>query len=275
MAFVDWMMGVELPDRLVPAVRVLTRMANPAMLPLFQHLLRSRSPAVRAETVRALAQLPFADVAALIEDKAGDPSEDVRLAVVEAAGVMPDAVTRLATLRRDPSVRVRSGVAVALERVQGPSARGAHRALEQMLGDTSSVVRAAALTSLAGSREPDGLIVFGRAWTRVALDTRVALRADPRAAAISDRIAVRLTSSSDPEERRSAVIAVGALAAKDFATWLIPALRDPSPAVRIAAVQGLAFVRDDGVRQAIGEVLGDPDRDVRDAAQRTLVRSVG
>jgi HEAT repeat protein len=274
-SFVDWMMGVDIPDLLAPAVRVLARMASPAMLPLFAELVRSGSALVRAETVRALAQLPFATVGALIEEKAQDPSEDVRLAVVDAVGSTADALTRLAMLRRDPSARVRARAATALERLKGPPARGAHRALEAMLEDASPVVRAAALASLAGSRDPDGLRAFGDAWTSAALDARLELRAEPRAAALSDRLAIRLTSSPDPRERRCAVVALGAFAVSGFQTHVAPALRDPSPDVRIAAVQALASVDDPAIGTAIAEMLADPEGEVREAARRTLVRSAG
>ncbi len=274
-AFVDWMMGVDVPDLLAPAVRVLARMASPAMLPLFSELIRSRSALVRAETVKAVAQFPFSVVAGIIEEKAQDPSEEVRLAVVDAVGSTADALTRLAMLRRDPSTRVRARAATALERVKGSAARGAHRALEAMLADASPVVRAAALASLAGSRDPEGLSAFGQAWTSAALDARLELRVEPRAVALSDRLAIRLTSSPNPNERRCAVVALGAFAARGFHAHVAPALHDPSPEVRIAAVQALASVDDPGIARAIAEMVADPEGEVREAARRTLVRSVG
>jgi HEAT repeat protein len=159
--------------------------------------------------------------------------------------------------------------------VKGAAARGAHRALEAMLGDASAVVRAAALASLAGSRDPEGLIAFGQAWTGAAMDSRLELRAEPRAVALSDRLAIRLTSSSDPHERRCAVIALGAFAIRGFHAHVAPALRDPSPEVRIAAVQALAAVDDPLIAKAIAEMVADPEGEVREAARRTLVRSVG
>lgn len=273
--FVDWMMGVDVADLLAPAVRVLARMANPTMLPLFERLLRHGSPLVRVETVRALARLPFTDVVKQIEAATQDPNEDVRLAVVEGAAGIPDALTRLAMLRRDPSVRVRTAAASSLEHLRGASSRGAVRALEAMLADASPLVRAAALTSLAGSREPEGLLAFGQAWGRVSLDARLDLRREPRAAAISDRIARRLTSSSDADERRCAITALGAFAAPGCAAWIVPALGDPSAEVRIAAIQALASTDDAQARQAVSNMVSDPDSGVREAARRTVVRSVG
>jgi HEAT repeat protein len=244
------------------------------MTPLFGELLRSRSPLVRSETIKAMAQLPFSDVADILVARAEDPSEEVRLAVVEALGSSARALTQLAMLRRDPSIRVRVTAARALERLGGTSGRAALRALEAMLDDSSPAVRAAALASMAGSREAGGLRAFAEAWARASLDARLELRSEPRAAALSDRIAGRLASGLEVDERRCAVVALGAFAVPGFAAHLLPALWDPSPLVRIAATHALAAVSDPGVQQALQKMLADPDGDVRDAATRALSRVV-
>jgi HEAT repeat protein len=275
LSFVDWMMGNQTPEILAAAVRVLGRLATPEMVPLFGELLRSRFVLVRAEAVKAVAQLSFAQVADVLMERAEDPSEEVRISVIEAVGSTPHALTRLAALRRDPSVRVRAAAARALERLSGTSGRAAHRALEAMLGDASPVVRAAALASLAGSREPEGLRSFAEAWGRTSQDTRMELKAEPRAAALSDRIASRLATGLAADERRFAVVALGAFNARGFALHVLPALRDPSALVRIAAIQALAAESDDDVRDAVNALLSDPDADVRDVARRTHLHLVG
>jgi HEAT repeat protein len=274
-SFADWMMGVDVPDRLTPAVRVLARMASPATLPLLRELLRSSSASVRAAAVGAIANLDVPDAASSIDDMAEDPSEDVRLAVVEAIQWNANSLTRWARLRRDPSVRVRVRIVTVLERAHGPSAKSAHRALEGMLGDGSPLVRAAALASLAASPDPDGLRAFGRLWPQAAPDTRGALRNEPRAVEISDRVTTRLSSSSEPAQRRSAVVALAALAVPGYASRIIPALRDPSPDVRIAAIHALAAGDDADARARIAEMLADPEATVQEAARRSLLHTVG
>jgi HEAT repeat protein len=275
MPFVDWMMGVEVPDLLTPAVRVLARMANPATLPLLRELLRSRSADVRAAAVRAMGNLDGLDASLGVEDVVQDPSEEVRIAVVDCVQWSANAMTRLAQLRRDPSVRVRARLAQALERVDRAGAKSAHKALEGMVTDASPVVRAAALASLAGSPDTDGLRAFGRLWPQSALDTRLALRDETRARSISERAAGHLTASGDAALRRSAVVALGALHAPGFATLVLPALHDPSPDVRISAIQVLAAVDDEGVRDRISEMVSDPEAAVQETARRLLVRTVG
>jgi HEAT repeat protein len=273
--FVDWMMGNDVPELLTPAVRVLEAIADPVTFPLLSELARSRSPALRSASVRAMGALGTPEAAARIDSLAQDPSEDVRLAVLDVMTLGSDSVLRTASLRRDPSVEVRARAAAALERTTGAVARQAVKALEAMLDDVAARVRAAALASLAAISEPEGLRIFGRAWPETSLDTRLELRAEPRAVAATGRLSVRLTTSSDSAERRCAVLAIGALGAPRFHEHVLPALRDPSPEVRIAAVQALAPVDDEVVRARLGEMLSDPDLAVRDAARRSMLRTVG
>ncbi len=273
--FLDWMMGVDVPDLLAPGVRVLSRVTSPRTLPLLQHLLHSSSPLVRTEVVRAIGKIPGPEAVAAMDEMAQDPSEDVRLALVDAVQWSAEALTRMAQLRRDPSVAVRVRVASSLERPSGVNAKSAHKALEGMLGDASARVRAAVLASLAGSPDPDGLRAFGRLWHKTSLDTRMEFRAEPRASAISDRVAACLGSSSDPVERRAAVAALGAFGAPGYSKHLVPALRDPSPDVRIAAIQALSSVDDADVRARIAELVADPDSTVQAAARRSLIHTVG
>ena len=273
--FVDWMMGVEVPDLLTPAVRVLARIANPTTLPLLCELLKSRSVGVRAAAVRAVGKLDSPDAVPAIEGMSQDPNEDVRVAVVESVPWNAQAMARLAQLRRDPSVRVRAGIAGALERVDGGGARTAHKVLEGMVGDASAPVRAAALASLAGSPDAEGLRAFGRMWPQTALDTRLAFRAEPRARAISSRLGAILSSSADPMSRKCAAVGLGAFHVAGFAAWVLPALRDPTPEVRITGIQVLASVDDEAVRSRISEMLSDPEMAVQETARRLLVHTVG
>lgn len=279
--FVDWMMGVDVPDRLAPAVRVLARMHSPATLPLLRQLLLSQSAAVRAEAVLAVADFDpggegdGGQELRWLDEMAQDPSEDVRLAVVDAIRWAPTALTRWAQLRRDPSVRVRARVAGALERADGASAKSAHKALEGMLGDAAAPVRAAALASLAGSPDPGGLRAFARLWPQAALDTRTSLRDDPRATAVAERVASRLFISPDPSERKGAVVALAAFGAPGCAARVVPALQDPSPEVRVAAIHALRTLDDANARARIADMLADPEAAVQEAARRSLLPTVG
>jgi HEAT repeat protein len=202
----------------------------------------------------------------------------VRIAVLEALMLRGDALLRTASLRRDPSIAVRLAAVRAIEQ-QAQRSRsvlpGALDALAAMLEDTARTVRAAALVSLAGLPDDEGLRRFARAFAQTALDVRLALRDEPRAAAVSERLAAGLRTRTDVGLRAATVLALGALGAPGWSALVEPALRDPAPAVRIAALQSLASVEDEKVRARCAELLRDPDLTVREAARRSRLHTVG
>ncbi|MBX3259564.1 MAG: HEAT repeat domain-containing protein [Labilithrix sp.] len=272
--FLDWMMGVDVPDLLVPAVRVLEQMASPATAPLLAELVRSRSSSLRAAAVRALGALPSPDTT-LLATLAEDPSEDVRLAVLETMTWSGESLLRGGLLRNDPSVRVRTALAVSLARFEGAATKSALKVVRALLDDASPVVRAAALATLLESRDPAGLHEFVHLWPATALDVRFELRAEPRAVAITESLAARLTTSTEAPSRRAAVTAMGALGVPSVEERLAPALQDPSPDVRVAAIQALAALDLPSARARIAQMASDPDGSVREAARRSVVRTVG
>lgn len=272
--FLDWMMGVDVPELLVPAIRVLEQMASPTTAPLLRELLQSRSPAVRAAAVRAVAALPSSEID-LLSRMTEDPAEDVRVAVLDSMTWNADALLRASPLRNDPSVKVRAALAASLGRFEGTASKTAIKLVTSLLDDASPSVRAAALIALVAAADAGGLVEFSRAWPTTALDVRFALRSEPRAPAITQRLAAVLTSSTETSVRRAAVIAIGALAASGVDVLLAPALEDPSPDVRIATIQALASLEEPGARARVAQMLSDPDGSVREAARRSVVRPVG
>jgi len=272
--FIDMMMGVDVPELLVPAVRVLQQMASPATAPLLAELARSRSPALRAAAVRAIGALPSPDVS-LLATMAQDPSEEVRLAVLETMVWTGESLLRANPLRNDPSVRVRAALAASLARFSGAATKTALKVVGSLLDDASPVVRAAAMVTLMESQDPAGLHEFMRVWPKAALDVRFELRGEPRAAAITDHLATLLTTSTETSLRRAAITAMGALGVASVEERLAPALQDPSPDVRIAAIQALAALDLPSARAKIAQMASDPDVSVRETARRSVVRTVG
>ncbi|HVJ94238.1 MAG TPA: HEAT repeat domain-containing protein, partial [Labilithrix sp.] len=272
--FLDWMMGVDVPELLTPAVRVLRLMGSPQTAPLLRELARSRSPALRAEAARALGDLPTRDeetLAAMTED----PSEEVRLAVLDAMVWTSESLLRANTLRTDPSQRVRAALAVSLGRFEGAATKAALKVVASLVDDASPVVRAAALATLMASSDPTGLHEFMRVWPATALEVRFELRSDPRAVTITESLSKRLTSVTEASLRRAAITAMGALRVPGVEEMLAPALQDPSPDVRIAAIQALAALELPSARARIAQMASDPDVSVREAARRSVVRTVG
>lgn len=272
--FLDRIMGVDVPELLVPAVRVLERMAHPDTFPLLAELAKSQSVVVRAATVRALGGLPIREAVDVVDGMAQDPSEDVRLAVLDTIVWSGDSILRANPLRRDPSVRVRVALATSLGRFEGAATKSALSLVLALASDASSLVRASALVTLMASRDPAGLRTFAKAWAEASLDTRFDVRSEPRGPEVEADLLRRLANETDAEARRAAIVAVGALGAVGFAKKLLPSLRDPSPEVRIAVVQALAAVDEPEVRTRLAEMLSDPDNAVREVARRSMLRSV-
>jgi HEAT repeat protein len=272
--FLDWMMGVDVPELLIPAVRVLQGMGSPTTVPLLRELVRSQAPALRAAAVRALGSLPTPETA-LLDGMAEDPSEEVRLAVLETIMWTGESLLRASLLRNDPAERVRAALAISLERFAGPATKTALKVVTSLLEDASPTVRAAALATLMKSGDAAGLHAFAAAWQATTLDARFALRHEPRGAKITEALTTRLASSTEAALRRAAVIAIAALAQEGFQDRLVPSLRDPSPDVRIAVIQALAAVNDPATRPHLAEMLSDPDGSVREVARRSNLRTVG
>lgn len=272
--FLDWMMGVDLPELLLPAVRVLQGMASQTTVPLLQEIARSRSASLRAAAVRALGAVPSPDVA-FLEGMAEDPSEDVRLTVLDTMVWSGESLLRANLMRSDPSVRVRTALASSLERFEGPATKTALKVVGSLLDDASPTVRAAALATMITSSDPAGLQGFARAWPETALDARFELRAEPRGPAISERLSARLANSAEAGVRRAAVIAMSALGCDGLVDRLLASLSDPSPEVRIAVIQAVAAADEPKARARLAEMLSDPDVSVREVARRSMLRTIG
>lgn len=272
--FLDWMMGVDAPELLVPAVRVLEEMASQSTLPLLCELVKSRAPVLRAAAAKALGALPQPDFAVL-DSMAEDPSEEVRLAVLDTIVWTGESLLRANMLKNDPSVKVRTALAVSLDRFQGPATKTALKVVTSLLEDAAPAVRAAALVTLMGSGDPAGLHAFAQAWPSTTLDARFAVRAEPRAQEVVERLSARLTSSTEAAFRRSTVLAMSALGTADLQERLIPSLRDPSPDVRVAVIQALAALNQPSLRALLADMLLDPDVSVREVARRSMLRTVG
>lgn len=272
--FMDWMMGVDVPELLVPAVRVLQEMASPITVPLLQQIARSHSPLLRAAAVQALGAVPSPDEA-FLEGMAEDPDEDVRLAVLETMVWTGESLLRANLMRSDPSIRVRAALATSLGRFEGAATKTALKVVASLLDDASPKVRAAALVTMMASSDPTGLASFGRAWPNTALDARFELRTEPRGAAVTEGLVRRMESSTEATERRVAVIAISALGCDGLVERLAPSLRDPSPDVRIAVIQALAVVDEPSARAHLTEMLSDPNDAVREVARRSMLRTIG
>jgi hypothetical protein len=109
-------------------------------------------------------------------------------------------------------------------------------------------------------------------WAAVLSATAVALGAVVPASHAQQRTTIVrvLRESSDFRARVRAAMALGASADPAMATVLAGALRDPEPAVRVAAAEGLARLGNSDALLALRDALSDPSREVREAAERAI-----
>lgn len=271
--FLDWMMGVDVVELLIPAVRVLERLGHPMTAPLLRELAKSRSASLRAAVVRALASLPTPDADAILA-MVEDPSMEVRLAVVESTLWSPESLLRANVLKSDPSVEVRAALATSLGQRGGERHKPVFKVLGALLDDASPLVRARALASLMVLDTP-GLMELLRRWPAASLEVQKSLTTDPRAPAIVERLAQTTRTATDPLVRQAAVTAMGSFGLPRTEVMLEPAIEDPSREVRMAAAQALAALEAPAARTLLAKMLSDPDVEVREAVRRSALRPVG
>jgi HEAT repeat protein len=261
--FIDRAMGSEQPEAIVAALRALESLPYPKALPLYAELTKSRNADVRAAALRAAARSGAPDARELVLQLQADPDEAVRIASLDMiANEASGAVERLATARGDPAIAVRVRLCHLLGRFAD---KAALTLIERLTQDAAREVRAAALVSLLAYGDPETLGSFGAHWAGASPELRQQVRRDPRAPAVSHKLANLAAANGDAGAREIAVLALGALAATGHEELLLPLLRDPRWTIRIAAAKALAPSADPAVRRRIAELASDPEIQVRDA----------
>ncbi len=222
------------------AVEALGRSEDASSAPLVTTVFRRDvSPIVRAAAIRAAARLGGSAAVSPIRDALTDPDPDVRVAAVEALSQHGE------------------------EEASGP--------LMEALSDADERVRRTAAHHLALTRSGDHEVVW-QALLRLPPESRAQLietfeRANPGALSGPALEALR---SLDHDERLLAAEVVGWGFGQACVEAAIHALLDPSAAVRRAATDALARLRDPSASGALGKALGDPDPDVRLGVVRAL-----
>jgi HEAT repeat protein len=250
-------MGASRPAPIVAAVRVLALMGQPSAMPLLRELLRSQDPGVRAAAVLATARTALPESPQLVARMLDDPHELVRIATLEVmADGGPNNLGTLLLCRSDPAEAMRGKLCVLLERFPGPASR---KIVEAMVDDSCADVRAAALLTLLAYSDIDSLRRFADQWSDAAADTIRAAQSEPRAAAVTRKLANLLAVSGDTSLRALAVLAIGALAVENYEHILLPVLRDPRSVVRVAAARALASSSKEHVKDRVQDLEQDPD----------------
>jgi HEAT repeat protein len=270
--FIDRTMGADRPALIIAAVRVIALMGRPNAMPLLRELLKSQDPGVRAAAVLATARTALPESPQLVAKMLEDPHEQVRAAAQDAiADEGQTAVAALLSTRSDPSPLVRSKLCQLLERFPSP---GTRRIVEAMLEDGSAAVRASALLTLLGYGDRDSVRRAAAHWTEATPETIQHARSDARAPLISRKLGNALAGSGEGDGRVLIVNAIAVLAAEGHEELLLPVLRDPRSAVRVAAARALSTSTRPGVQECVRELSEDPELSVREAVRRRVSRPV-
>lgn len=160
------------------------------------------------------------------------------------------------------------------------SAEGAEL-LVKALEDDDLVIRAAALEMLKGYRSPGSLQVLlkalgsrksrVRAWSAVALGYRAGAKGTEREQ-IREVLHVLLEKEKKTEARAGVLRALGRLGDKEAGPWIVPYLKERSPAVRMEAAYALGRIRPEGAVSLLVGLLDDPAWPVQVQAARSLFR---
>lgn len=264
--FVDELMGHRDEAILSGGAVVLGRIGDPKATPLLTSWLRSGSPPLRAAATRALGAMGTVEAKARVMEALSDPAEPVRLSALEALAHFPgaDMVDAAKDLRRDPSVEVRT----ALARLLGASRQTAAVPMMAALSrDPAEPVRTEAMIALLSFGDGDAVEQFNDLFQEQPTTVQAQLRAlggdHPAVAALAQL-------ARDSRRRSARVAAIQALGRLGWGTLerLTDALHDPAAAVRVAAVEVLAWRDDPDVEAALDGMLEDPHPKVRDAVRR-------
>jgi HEAT repeat protein len=188
------------------------------------------------------------------------------------AAVERDAETLARLVRDDADPRVRAVALAAL--VRAAPTRIAAPVWKAAAGDSAAAVRrrAAECAPRLGRSAPCGLLLalFADDDVWVAEAAAFALGEHPRVtrAAVS-ALAAAATAHSDPLVREAAVAALGAIGDPSALDSVLAAC-DDRPAIRRRAVLALAAFDGAEVEARLQQALGDPDWQVRQAAEDLL-----
>ncbi len=265
--------SADRPAVVVGCIRVLERIADSALLPVFREFARAQDAGVRAAVVRAVGGLPGPEPAKMVDDACRDPQVAVRLEALEAVAGSEggDAVRRLAVFRQDPAAAVRRRLAQVVAEVDGGLDGRALPLLEPLLTDNAPDITAAALAGLLALGSAPAFQRFGQQWDRTPADVRRYFREDLRAEALATELARRVTDDRDAVVRRLALVGVAALMQPGWESVAIEASHDPSPEVRRASARVLLDVDHPDARQRLAELADDADGTVREVTRRRAV----
>lgn len=239
--------------------------------------LRDVSPDVRREAASALGSLRANAAAELLSAYPQERVADVQQALIYAVARVPHNAAQTSTIEdmfasaaRSAAPAVREAAIFSLGSFGTPRA---HTLVRTGLADDNDRVRAAAIQSAGRQRNADAVEPLLQFLTDVRPDVRAA--AVESLGRIGDRRAVVplvdvLKNDEDEYVQESAKRWLAGLRVNEE---LLEALHDPSPPIRLRAIQTISASAAPPPIAALVEALGDGDYEVRSAAVAVLSRT--
>jgi HEAT repeat protein len=228
-------------------------------------------PAVRRAGATALAQLRSPEAIPALSQALNDPDVGVREESLRTLSEIDDerVLDPLIASLKDPEARVRDVATEALTRWSSPAV--ARRLVEAL---TSPVLRGPASELLArmGTSAVDPLVnLLREGHPDIASTVGETLER-----LVGREVFLERLSSMDPDERMSAVEALGAMGGLEAVEGLIRALSDPNEDIRVRALRLLGDLGDRRALEAVERAVhGDPVPEVVAAAEDALRRLQG
>ena len=273
-AFIDELMGHDDPLVLRGGARVVGALGDARALGLLGVWVEADDPGLRAAAAEALGALGTIEARRALLRTLADPNETVRLATARALGRLPgqEIHRTLVDLCSDPSPRVRMALA---DVVRTRRDVGALDLAAKLTRDPHVQVRAAALLALLQIGDGEATRRFLAYVDGQPTVVRSHLAALPDVTAAADALAETATQNPAPEARQAALRALLALG-RPRVDVLLAAFGDPSPTVRVAAIEVANGVQDDptlrealALQEGLARLIRDPAKEVRDAVRRS------
>ncbi len=246
-----------------------TRLELPSMKPILLAAAQSDDPLSRALAARGLGAFKDPSGFEMLAKLVRDPDASVSASALKALGVLGDArgTAVAVSMLASPGLALKSQALRALAVLPGD--RAARSRLVPLVGAKEAWIRGPALRALARA-DPDE---FALVLSGLDPDPDWTVRAD-LAAALGDvggelGASLLLTMLRDPDARVLPAVLEALRAARgpDATDTLRRHLEHPDPAVRVAAVEGLAALGAQGQGDALGaayqRALPEADPDVR------------
>ncbi|RMG61082.1 MAG: hypothetical protein D6713_01120 [Deltaproteobacteria bacterium] len=238
------------------ALFVIEQLEAGEAVPLIRKLVHDPNPDVRVRAISALGKIAGEENVSFIVDFLGDEDEDLRNAAITVLGeVGEEALPYLASVFQSGTTRERVSALKALGRI--PSERS-YKLLVEGLGDVEPQVRYQACVSLGDLGMGKAVEVLVRLFNDpVGYVREAAVDAVAKLASPGDPIIRKLLEEGNEGEKISAAAVVRKRKFTAFSRHLAFLLKDPSPAVRVAAAAALIELEDPATIEPLVNALKD------------------